>query len=72
MQNILPLLCQLDNLYYADLAAYETLWKDICRHIEITFPGLTLAHVEVYTQGQERIPTGRMRHVLLPIERSAI
>ncbi len=70
MQTILCLLHQLDEIYYTDLASYEQLWQEVCQQVERLFPGFSLAHAEVYTEGQERIVTGGMHHVLLPIESS--
>ncbi len=66
MQSLLWLLCQLDNLYYTDLASYEQQWQEVVEQVEILFPGFTIAHAEIYTEGEERISTGSMRHVLLP------
>lgn len=72
MNTILPLLCQLDEVYHTDLAAYEKQWQLVALQVETLCPGFTLAYGEVYTQGQERIPTGSMRHVLVSEKEAAI
>ena len=70
-QNILPMLQELDSLYYeCPLAAYERRLQAVAQQVEHNFPGFTIAHAEIYTAGQERNPHGGMRHVLLPTERN--
>ncbi len=61
----------LDGLYYtASLADYEFALESAINQLEPAFPGLTIAFAEIYTTGSKRQAHGRMRHVLMPTERS--
>ena len=69
MNQILPLLAQLDDLYRADnLDTYEQCWQIVCQKIECFFPGFSLAYAEIYTAGSSRTADGRMTHVLVPMK----
>ena len=67
MKDILPLLQELDRLYYSTtLTEYEQTLQHIVQQIQQTLPGFTVAYAEIYTAGSERYAHGGMRHVLLP------
>jgi hypothetical protein len=63
---------QLDELYYtASLALYEATLQLEIAQLEQILPGFTIAFAEIVTVGAEREQHGGMRHVFMPIERSA-
>jgi hypothetical protein len=66
--NILPLLCQLDEVYHdGNLDTYEQTLQTVAQQVHKLLPGFTVAYAEIYTVGSEREPLGSMRHVLLPL-----
>ena len=63
---------ELDELYYtASLALYEATLQLEIAQLEQILPGFTIAFAEIFTVGAERERHGGMRHVFMPIERSA-
>ncbi len=67
MNHILPLLQELDQLYYSDsLEEYEKTLQVVAEQVEQAFPGFTIALAEIYTLGADRDLHGGMRHVLFP------
>ena len=63
---------ELDELYYtAPLALYEATLQLEIAQLEQILPGFTIAFAEIFTVGAEREQHGGMRHVFMPIERSA-
>ncbi len=63
---------ELDELYYtASLTIYEAMLQRAIAQLEHSLPGFTMALAEIYTVGSERQAHGGMRHVFMPVERSA-
>jgi hypothetical protein len=63
---------ELDELYYtAPLALYEATLQLEIAQLEQILPGFTIALAEIFTVGAEREQHGGMRHVFMPVERSA-
>lgn len=65
-------LAELDELYYtASLTLYEATLQRVIAQLEHILPGFTIALAEIYTVGSEHKAHGGMRHVFMPVERSA-
>jgi hypothetical protein len=63
---------ELDELYYtASLALYEATLQLAISQLERMLPGFTIAFAEIFAIGAEREQHGGMRHVIMPVERSA-
>ena len=70
--NIAQQLEELDELYYtASLTLYEATLQLEIAQLQHILPGFTIAFAEIFTVGAEREQHGGMRHVFIPIERSA-
>ena len=63
---------ELDELYYTTSPTlYEATLQQAIALLEQLLPGFTIALAEIFTVGAEREQHGGMRHVFMPVERSA-
>lgn len=64
---------ELDELYYTlPTAVYEAFLHLAVTQLASMLPGLTIGYAEIWSEGSAQVQHGGMRHVLMPLEYSAM